>query len=71
MSRAEIRKLSKESKEDMPEFIVTKKTLLSRFDTTFQAIVVPGQQGSIDYSIDEILNTIFLKNISNITSMRK
>lgn len=71
MSRAEIRKFRKEWKEDLPAFIAAQKHFFPDLIQRFQEVADPRQQGSIDYSIEEILYTIIMKNVCNITSMQK
>lgn len=71
MSRAEIKRLRKEWKEDLPRFIEAQKHFFPELLERLQKVVDPRQQGSIEYSIEEILYTIIMKNVCNITSMQK
>lgn len=55
MSRAEIRKMRKEWKEDLPAFIAAQKHYFPYIIQRLQKVADPRQQGSIDYSSEEIL----------------
>lgn len=70
MSRAEIRKMRKEWKEDLPAFIAAQKHFFPDLIKRFHQVADPRQQGSTQYSIEEILYTIIMKNVCNITSMQ-
>lgn len=71
MSRAEIKKLRKQWKEDLPAFIEAQRHFFPDLMERMKQVVDPRQQGSIEYSIEEILYTIIMKNVCNITSMQK
>lgn len=71
MSRAENRKLKKEWKEDLPAFIAAQKHFFPDLVERLHQVADPRQQGSIEYTIEEILYTIIMKNVCNITSMQK
>lgn len=71
MSRAEVRKLRKEWKEDLQAFIEAQKHFFPNLLDRMKEVVDPRQQGSIEYSIEEVLYTIIMKNVCNITSMQK
>lgn len=70
MSRAEIRKARKEWKEDLPAFIKVQKHFFPDLIERIHQVADPRQQGSIEYSIEEILYTIIMKNVCNINSMQ-
>ena len=70
MSRAEIRKMRKEWKEDLPAFISAQKHFFPDLIERVHKVADPRQQGSIQYSIEEILYTIIMKNVCSITSMQ-
>ena len=70
MSRAEIRKMRKEWKEDLPAFIAAQKHFFPDLIERIHQVADPRQQGSIRYSIEEILYTIIMKNACNIPSMQ-
>ncbi len=70
MSRAEIRKMRKEWKEYLPAFISAQKHFFPDLIERFHQVADPRQQGSVQYSIEEILYTIIMKNICSITSMQ-
>lgn len=71
MSRAEIRKLRKEWNEDLPAFIKAQKQFFPDLIERMKQVADPRQLGSIEYSIEEVLYTIIMKNICNITFMQK
>lgn len=71
MSRAEIRKMRKEWKEDLPAFISAQKHFFPDLIERVHKVADPRQQGSIQYSIEEILYTIIMKNVCSITSMQE
>lgn len=71
MSRAKIRKMRKEWKEDLPAFISAQKHFFPDLIERVHKVADPRQQGSIQYSIEEILYTIIMKNVCSITSMQE
>ena len=71
MSRAKIRKMRKEWKEDLPAFIAAQNHFFPNLIERFHQVIDPRQKGSIEYTIEEILYTIIMKNVCNITSMQK
>lgn len=53
MSRAEIRKMRKEWKENLPAFIAAQKHFFPNLIERFHKVSDPRQQGSTQYSIEE------------------
>lgn len=63
--------MQKEWKEDLPAFIAAQKHFFPDLIVRFYQVMDPRQKGSIEYTIEEILYTIIMKNVCNITSMQK
>lgn len=71
MKRAEIRQLKEKEKNILIEFNKTKHHYFKEFNNDLKSIKDPRHQSYIEYSIDEILYSVIMKNVCNLQSMRE
>lgn len=71
MSRKERRKLKKEFEKDIREFLKVQNHFLPDLIEELKLVEDPRNKSYIDYTIEEILYTMIIKNVCSISSMQE